>query len=91
MSSSVDVTVEVDIDDVISSMTYKEKQELYDDLAEELGEEPAPELESNYGIEDFFRNMTPYEQKKVLCNALGVASYLDTEVLRAKLEPIITA
>lgn len=59
--------------------------------------EEEPELDymisdEEYGItEEQFRDMPLFEQKRFLCNALGVATYYSDEELREKLEPIINA
>jgi hypothetical protein len=91
--SSIEVYVrtDVDIDDIVDAMSDKEKRELYEVLADELSDKPAIEVDENNDIADYLRDMTPYELKKVLCNVLGIPSYVDTEALRAKLEPVITA
>lgn len=83
------VRVDVDIEEIIDSMSDSEKEDLYEELSEEFGYKSA--IDSNNDVENYLRKMTPYELKKVLCNVLNIASYLDTEALRAKLEPIITA
>ena len=72
---------DVDVDEVIEAMSANEKKEMYKALKVEI--EGRPSLE--------FEDMMPSDQKRFLCNALGVPSYHDSEALRAKLESIINA
>lgn len=87
--------VEVDVDDIISQLTSKERKELFDDLKSEFGNE-ASSLEEKIATTDVilgkqFHNLSVWEMKKLLCNALGVGSYYDEQALRKALEPIIKA
>lgn len=72
---------DVDVDEVIEAMSANEKKEMYKALKVEMEGKPALE----------FEDMMPSDQKRFLCNALGVPSYYDNEGLRQKLEPIINA
>lgn len=45
----------------------------------------------NAQTEQSFGELHPYEQKKFLCNALGVPTYHSNGILREKLEVIINA
>jgi hypothetical protein len=72
---------DVDVDEVIEAMSANEKKEMYEALKVEMEGKPALE----------FADMMPSEQKRFLCNALGVPSYHDNEGLKQKLEPIINA
>ena len=73
--------IELDVEDVLSGMSDDEKKEMYEALKVEMEGKPALE----------FSEMMPSEQKRFLCNALGVPSYHDNEGLRQKLEAIINA
>lgn len=87
--------VEVDVDDIISELTSKERKELFDELKKEFGNK-ASSLEEKIATTDVilgkqFQNLSAWEMKKLLCNALGVGSYYDEQALRKALEPIIKA
>ena len=73
----IDVTVE----EIISEMSARDKKEMYEELK--------AELTGDIGKE--FGNMMPSDQKRFLCDALGVPSYYDNECLRTKLQTIIEA
>ena len=72
---------DVDVDEVIEAMSANEKKEMYEALKEDFEDE----------IHEDFASLMPSEQKRFLCDALGVPSYYDNEGLRQKLEPIINA
>ena len=87
--------VEVDVDDIISELTPKERKELFDELKSEFGNK-ASSFEEKIATTDVilgkqFQNLSAWEMKKLLCNALGVGSYYDEQALRKALEPIIKA
>ena len=73
--------IELGVEDVLSEMSDDEKKEMYEALKVEMEGKPALE----------FADMMPSEQKRFLCDALGVPSYYDNECLRQKLETIINA
>lgn len=72
---------DVDVDEVIEAMSANEKKEMYEALKEDFEDE----------IHEDFASLMPSEQKRFLCDALGVPSYYDNECLRQKLETIINA
>ena len=72
---------DVNVDEVIEAMSANEKKEMYEALKEDFEDE----------IQRDFANLMPSEQKRFLCDALGVPSYYDNECLRQKLETIINA
>lgn len=72
---------DVDVDEVIEAMSANEKKEMYKALKAEMEGKPTSD----------FTEMMPSDQKRFLCDALGVPSYYDNEGLRQKLEPIINA
>lgn len=87
--------VEVDVDDIISELTSKEKKKLFDELKKEFGNKVSS-FEEKIATTDVilgkqFQNLSAWEMKKLLCNALGVGSYYDEQALRKALEPIIKA
>jgi hypothetical protein len=73
--------IELSIEDVLSGMSKDEKVEMYKSLKVEVTGELTKD----------FSEMMPSDQKRFLCNALGVPSYHDNEGLRQKLEAIINA
>jgi hypothetical protein len=73
--------MELSVEDVLSAMSKDEKKEMYEALKVEMEGKPALE----------FADMMPSEQKRFLCDALGVPSYYENECLRQKLETIINA
>lgn len=72
---------DVDVDEVIEAMSANEKKEMYEALKEDFEDE----------IHEDFARLMPSDQKRFLCDALGVPSYHDNEALRQKLETIINA
>lgn len=76
-----DVTIDLDVEEIIDEMSEREKLQMFTTLKEDFEEE----------IQRDFENLMPSEQKRFLCDALGVPSYHDNEGLRQKLEPIINA
>lgn len=92
--------VEIDIDDVLRSCSKREKRELYEALRKDtavLTESEALRVQTektrlkHEGIAQVLSTMWPYEIKRILCNALDVASYCDEQGLRNALEKIIKA
>ena len=73
--------IELSVEDVLSEMSNDEKVEMYKSLKVEVTGELAKD----------FSEMMPSDQKRFLCDALGVPSYCDNEGLRQKLESIINA
>jgi hypothetical protein len=73
--------MKLSVEDVLSEMSKDEKKEMYEALKVEMEGKPALE----------FADMMPSEQKRFLCDALGVPSYYENECLRQKLETIINA
>jgi hypothetical protein len=72
---------DVDVDEAIEAMSANEKKEMYEALKVEIEGKPALE----------FADMMSSDQKRFLCDALGVPSYYENECLRQKLETIINA
>lgn len=92
--------VEIDIDDILRSCSKREKRELYEALRKDtavLTESEALSMQTvmtrlkHEGIAQALQTMWPYEIKRILCNALDVASYCDEQGLRNALEKIIKA
>lgn len=73
--------IELSVEDVLSGMSNDEKVEMYKRLKAEVTGELTKD----------FSEMMSSDQKRFLCDALGVPSYYDNEGLRQKLEPIINA
>jgi hypothetical protein len=92
--------IDIDIDDIITSCSKREKKDLYKALLEDgdvLSEKEKMQKEREEQIAEDFRlmqtleAMSQYELKQTLCNLLGVATYSDEAALRKALEPIIKA
>ena len=92
--------VEIEIDDILRSCSKREKRELYDALRKDTAVLTESEVLSmqtektklkHEGIAQVLSTMWPYEIKRILCNALDVASYCDEQGLRNALEKIIKA
>ena len=77
-----------DIDEIIDAMDRNEKVEMYNELAGELGK---AEYREDSDVSKYFSQMSLFDQKKMLCDALGVPNYYNDLALRQKLEGIITA
>ncbi len=85
------VEITVFLDDILNKMTGKEKEDLYCELREELDKEQKSSEKEKAEITEHLRGMAPYEIRKILCNTLGVGSYVDDDALREALEPVIAA
>lgn len=88
MQIEVCTDVDYDVDEIIDIMSPAEKREMFEELAKGF--------KGNYFDEDldvakYLAKKPLFEQKKILCNALGVPSYYDQQALRLALETIITA
>lgn len=92
--------VEIEIDDILRSCSKREKRELYEALRKDTAVLTESEVLSmqtektklkHEGIAQVLSTMWPYEIKRILCNALDVASYCDEQGLRNALEKIIKA
>lgn len=92
--------VEIEIDDILRSCSKREKRELYEALRKDTAVLTESEMLSmqtektklkHEGIAQVLSTMWPYEIKRILCNALDVASYCDEQGLRNALEKIIKA
>lgn len=81
MELEINETGGYSVDYLIESMTNEEAEEMYSALDKILHKHKCKE----------FEDMMPSEQKRFLCDALGVPSYHDNEALRQKLETIINA
>lgn len=65
----------------LSEMSHDEKVEMYKSLKAEVTGELTKD----------FSEMMSSDQKRFLCDALGVPSYYDNDCLRQKLETIVNA
>ena len=92
--------MEIDIDDIITSCSKREKKDLYKALLEDgdvLSEKEKIQKEreerqaEEFHLMQTLEAMSRYELKQTLCNLLGVATYSDEAALRKALEPIIKA
>ena len=96
----MEIEIDIDIDNIISSCSKREKKELYKELLEDgdvLSEKEKMQKEreerqaEEFHLMQALEAMSQYELKQTLCNLLGVATYSDEAALRKALEPIIKA
>ena len=92
--------IDINIDDIITSCSKREKKELYKALLEDgdvlsekekMQKEREEQLAEDFHLMQTLEAMSLYELKQTLCNLLGVATYSDEAALRKALEPIIKA
>ena len=92
--------IDIDIDDIITSLSRLEKRKLYRALLEDgdvlsekekMQKEREEQMAEDFHLMQTLEAMSQYELKKTLCNLLGVATYSDEAALRKALEPIIKA
>ena len=92
--------IDIDIDDIITSCSKREKKDLYKALLEDgdvisekekMQKEREEQLAEEFHLMQTLEAMSRYELKQTLCNLLGVATYSDEAALREALEPIIKA
>lgn len=92
--------IDIDIDDIITSCSKREKIDLYKALLEDgyvLSEKEKIQKEreerqaEEFHLMQTLEAMSQYELKQTLCNLLGVATYSDEAALRKAFEPIIKA
>lgn len=86
------------VDEILDELSYEEKQEMLDALAEDLEKEDVAEhvaLKTKRGARaafiEHFRDMSDFDKRKFLADALYVPSYYDDDALKSALRPIITA
>ena len=96
----MDYEIQLDIDDIISMCSKREKKELWKALLEDddlltAEERRKAELEEKrqeeFMLMERLQSMSRYELKQTLCNLLNVCNYTDEQGLRTALEPIIKA
>ncbi len=85
MTFSTDIGLEVD--EIYDEMDEEDKKEMWVLLAKHFN---GAQIDFDYDVANFAEKPA-FEQKKILCNALGVSSYNNETELRNKLEEIITA
>lgn len=92
--------IDIDIDDIITSCSKREKKDLYKALLEDgdvlsekekMQNEREEQQAEEFHLMQTLEAMSQYELKQTLCNLLGVATYSDEAALRKALEPIIKA
>lgn len=92
--------IDIDIDDIIMSLSRLERRKLYRALLEDgdvlsekekIQKEREEQLAEDFRLMQTLEAMSQYELKQTLCNLLGVATYSDEAALRKALEPIIKA
>ena len=92
--------INIDIDDIITSCSKREKKDLYKALLEDgdvlsekekMQKEREEQMAEDFHLMQILEAMSRYELKRTLCNLLGVATYSDEAALRKALEPIIKA
>lgn len=88
MYFEAEASIDLDVDDIIDEMTDSDKKEMFEKLADEFNNNQIDLVEDIVGE---LKILSPFELKKVLCNALYVDNYYNDEGLRRELEKIITA
>ena len=88
MRIEINTDVNYDVEEIIDIMDENEKLAMYNELAEELEMQVYKE---EFDVAKYFGGLSLYEQKKILCNALGIPNYHDKVGLRVALEKIIQA
>lgn len=88
MRIEISTDVDYDIEEIIDIMDEDEKIAMYNELAGELEKQVYKE---EFDVTKYIGGLSLYEQKKILCNALGIPNYHDKVGLRVALEKIIQA
>lgn len=88
--------IEIDIDEILSVASRREKCELYRELGklkEVTGEAEKQRVEEAkaLSVRDILSEMQPHCLKRLLCDVFNVSSYCNEQELRDKLETIIKA
>lgn len=90
--------INVDIDEFLEELDHDEKKELFGILAEELGrDEEIEKLEHDIAankrdlVLGNFRELSDFDKRKFLVDALYVPNYYDDDALKDALEPIMKA
>lgn len=81
--------INVTVDDFLDELDTDERNELYESLKDEFGEE-TERMDKEKALM-YLRGLTPYDFKKLLVDALYLPSYLDGAALERALKPIIDA
>lgn len=89
MNIEVSTDVDYDVDEIIDIMSKKEKREMFNALAAEFDD--TPPYDEEFNVAKYLGGKSPFELKKIICNALNVPSYQDEQALRKALEKIINA
>ena len=92
--------IDIDIADIITSCSKREKKDLYKALLEDgdvlseiekMQKKREEQMAEEFHLMRTLEAMSQYKLKQTLCNLLGVATYSDEAALRKALEPIIKA
>ena len=91
-------TIDYTVDEILDELSCEEKHEMLDALAKDLEKEDVAERIAIKGKRDartafieHFRDMSDFDKRKFLCDALYVPNYYDDESLKVGLEPIFNA
>ena len=92
------VTLSFSVKDIFNEMESQDKQKMFKLLAEDLGkEEELCRFEQEFKKRNVavlisrFRELSDFDKRKFLADALYVPSYYDDDALKSALRPIITA
>lgn len=92
------VTLSFSVKDIFNEMESQDKQKMFKLLAEDLGkEEELCRFEQEFEKRSVavlisrFRELSDFDKRKFLADALYVPSYYDDDALKSALRPIITA
>ena len=90
--------IDYTVGEILDELSREEKHEMLDALADDLEKEDVEEqVESKTkrgaraAFVEYFREMSDFDKRKLLADALYVSSYYDDDALKLALEPILTA
>lgn len=90
--------IDYTVGEILDELSCEEKHEMLDALADDLEKEDVAERIATKGKRgartafiEHFRDMSDFDKRKFLADALYVSSYYDDDALKNALRPIITA
>lgn len=90
--------IDYTVGEILDELSSEEKHEMLDALADDLEKEDVEEqVESKTkrgaraAFVEYFREMSDFDKRKLLADALYVSSYYDDDALKLALQPILTA
>lgn len=92
--------VSLSVDEIVDELSSSERQKAFDKLADVLKSDAEAkvsmfehelEIKKKGMFLDYFRELSDFDKRKLLADALYVSSYYDDDALKLALEPILTA